>query len=77
MTLKNIPDEVYARLKSSALAHRRSMNSEAITCLENALLPARVAPAERLLRARQLRNDLSIGSFHALDIDKLKRAGRE
>jgi len=77
LTLKNIPDEVYARPKGSAVAHRRSMNSEAILCLEKALLPARVDPAERLPRARQLRNALSVGCFHADDIVVLKRAGRE
>jgi hypothetical protein len=44
LTLKNIPDEVYERLKLSAEVHRRSMNSEAIVCLETALLPSRLAP---------------------------------
>lgn len=34
LTLKNIPDAVYERLKRSAEAHRRSVNSEAIACLE-------------------------------------------
>jgi hypothetical protein len=32
ITLKNIPDEVYERLKASAEANRRSLNSEAIVC---------------------------------------------
>ena len=45
LTLKNIPDDVYDRLKASAEAHRRSLNSEAIVCLESVLLPGRVAPA--------------------------------
>ncbi len=76
LTLKNIPDEVYARLKRSAEAHRRSMNSEAIVCLEAVLLPERVAPAERLARARELRAALPKGKFRARDIDALKRAGR-
>ena len=31
--LKNIPDDVYARLKLSAKTHRRSLNSEAIAGL--------------------------------------------
>lgn len=39
LTLKNIPDAVYERLKASAEAHRRSLNSEAIVCLEAALIP--------------------------------------
>ena len=50
LTLKNIPDEVYQRLRASAEAHRRSLNSEAIVCLETVLLPGRMDPAERLAR---------------------------
>lgn len=76
LTLKNIPDAVYDRLKASAEAHRRSMNSEAIVCLEAVLLPARVMPAERLARARELRSALQKGKFRARDIDVLKREGR-
>jgi plasmid stability protein len=76
LTLKNIPDDVYARLKASAEAHRRSMNSEAIVCLEAVLLPAKVAPAERLARARALRDTLPQGKFRARDIDALKKEGR-
>lgn len=74
LTLKNIPDEVYERLKASAEAHRRSLNSEAIVCLESVLLPGRTEPAERLARA--LRASLPKGKFRARDIDALKRAGR-
>jgi len=76
LTLKNIPDEVYDRLKLSAEAHRRSMNSEAIACLATVLLPTKVTPAERLARARELRAALPKGSFRARDIDALKREGR-
>jgi antitoxin FitA len=76
LTLKNIPDVVYARLKSSAEAHRRSMNSEAIVCLEAVLLPTRADATERLARARALRATLPQGKFLGLDIDALKRDGR-
>jgi len=76
LTLKSIPDEVYARLKASAEAHRRSMNSEALVCLEAVLLPAIVAPTERPARARALRDALPAGKFRARDIDVLKREGR-
>jgi antitoxin FitA len=76
LTLKNIPDSVYQRLKAAAELHRRSMNSEAIVCLEAALLPARVAPTERLARARELRAALAPAKFLARDIDSLKRQGR-
>ena len=76
LTLKNIPDAVYDRLRLSAELHRRSMNSEAIVCLETALLPAKVTTSERLARARELRNTLPKGQFKARDIDAMKREGR-
>lgn len=37
LTIKNLPDDLYARLKARAQAHNRSLNREAITCLEQAL----------------------------------------
>ena len=76
LTLKNIPDEVYERLKASAETHRRSLNSEAIVCLESVLLPGRIDPGERLARARTLRAALGKTKFKARDIDALKREGR-
>ena len=76
ITLKSIPDEVYQRLKASAEVHRRSLNSEAIVCLEAVLLPHRVSPAERLARAQALRSSLPKSKFRAKTIDALKREGR-
>jgi len=76
LTLKNIPDEVYERLKAAAETHRRSLNSEAIVCLESVLLPGRVPVSERLARARALRSELPKGKFRTKDIDAFKREGR-
>lgn len=76
LTLKNIPDEVYERLKASAQTHRRSLNSEAIVCLESVLLPGRMDPNERLQRAQTLRGTLGRTKLRARDIDALKREGR-
>lgn len=76
LTLKNIPDEVYERLKLAAEMHRRSLNSEAIVCLEAVLIPTKVTPGERLARARELRAGLTATKFRARDIDTLKRQGR-
>lgn len=52
ITLKNIPDDVYERLRESAAVNKRSLNNEAIVCLESALLPGHLPPAERLERIR-------------------------
>ncbi len=76
LTLKNIPDDVYERLKISAELHRRSLNSEAIVCLESVLVPGKMTPADRLARARELRAGLPAKKFRARDIDALKRQGR-
>jgi len=76
LTLKNIPAEVYERLKAAAESHRRSLNSEAIVCLETVLLQGRLTPGERLARARALRSALPNAKFLPRDIDALKREGR-
>lgn len=76
LTLKNIPDEVYKRLKASADAHRRSMNSEAIVCLEKVLLPAKLSADERIARIREIRKSFGETTFSPEDIDADKRAGR-
>lgn len=76
LTLKNIPDELYERLRLAADAHRRSLNSEALVCLETVLAPARMASGERLARARRLRAELAPARFRARDIDALKKQGR-
>ena len=76
LTLKNIPDEVYVRLKAAAESHHRSLNSEAIVCLESVLLPGRATAEEVIARARAIRDTLPKGKFTARDIDAFKREGR-
>ena len=76
LTLKSIPDELYRRLKATAEMHHRSLNSEAIVCLESALFVTRVTPAERLARARALRAGLDPLRFRGPEIDADKRQGR-
>ena len=76
LTLKNIPGPVYERLKAAAQLHRRSLNSEAIVCLESVLLPTRRSADEHLALARELRASLLKGNFNAHGIDAAKRQGR-
>ena len=44
LTIKNLPEALHARLKLQAQSHRRSLNQEAIHCLEEMVL-SRNAPA--------------------------------
>lgn len=76
LTLKNIPDDLYERLKATAEAHRRSLNNEAIVCLQTVLMPAQTSADERLQRARALRQRLAGQDFAPADIAALRREGR-
>lgn len=60
ITIKNIPDNIYEKLKESARLHRRSMNSEAIYFIENALSHKRLDPDNFLNRIQTLRKKLAI-----------------
>lgn len=76
ITLKNIPDDIYTRLKEVAATHHRSLNGEIIACLERVLLPARADPEEHLARARQLRASLGGLHFCAEEINDAIAQGR-
>ena len=55
ITLKNIPEYLHQNLKARAVVHRRSLNSEAIDCLEWALGGKRLEVSSFLDRVRLLR----------------------
>lgn len=76
ITLKNIPDEIYESLRHAADAHHRSINSEAIACLERVLLPSKISNEEQIARARKIRESLQDKKFKAADIMKAIDAGR-
>jgi len=76
LTLKNIPDVLYRRLKLSAAANRRGLNNEAIVCLEGVLLPDRIPAEARLARIREVRASLRTSRFKSRDIDGFKRQER-
>lgn len=77
LTLKNIPDELYQRLKESAESNRRSLNSEVIVRLESVMIAGKMTVGERLARARALRAGLPTLRFGAEEIDDFKREGRK
>ena len=74
ITVKNIPPKLYEELKTAAQTHRRSLNSEIISCLEHAFLARRVAPEERLNRARALR--VGASPIQAEEIERAIATGR-
>ena len=76
ITVKNIPDDLYERLKTTASVHHRSINSEIINCLETVLKPTTIAAEERLARIRSLREGANSKGLDAGDIARAIRKGR-
>ena len=74
VTVKNIPDELYERLKSVAEINRRSINSEIIVCIENAVASRRISLGETLENARRLRE---LTAEHPISDEKFNQAKAE
>jgi plasmid stability protein len=75
ITLKNIPEQLYQKLKQRAAQHYRSLNSEVIVCLQNVLGSKQADPDVLLERARVLRSGIS-GKLTDKDLSLLKNQGR-
>ncbi len=75
ITLKNVPDDVYERLKRQADEEMRSINAQAIHLIDIATRPRKINADVFYQRVKDLRVEIG-GSFEAEEIDQLKRAGR-
>ena len=76
VTVKNIPDDLYDRLKSIAQINRRSINSEIIMCIENAVTIRRINIDEVLENARQLRQFTAGYLISDEELSQAKAEGR-
>ena len=76
LSLKNVPHDVYRQLKQSAKKNRRSMNSEIIARLEEALGSEPEHIDELLARIRKVRPSLRSGPAKAQDIRRFIDEGR-
>ena len=74
VTVKNIPDDLYNRLKAVAEINRRSINSEIIVCIEQAVTSRPVSVEQVLENARDLRR---LTSGHPIDDEAFNRAKAE
>lgn len=76
VTVKNIPNELYERLKGVAKINRRSINSEIIVCIENAVTSRRINPDEVLENARRLRRLTASHRISDKEFNQAKAEGR-
>jgi plasmid stability protein len=75
ITLKNIPDELYERLKTVAKLRHRSLNSEIINCLEQSVGRRTMSPEEIRSKAKELREKVK-GRISAEEIERSFNEGR-
>ncbi len=76
ITLKNIPEAVYQRLKEAASVHRRSLNSEVLYCMERSLFSHKIDISERLEAARRLQLKTESHKLTDDELNRLKNQGR-
>ncbi len=76
LTIKNIPDDLYSRLKEAAQAHHRSMNSEIIYCVERTLCPHKIDVSEHISMAKTLRAKTARHPLNDDELDAAKSVGR-
>ncbi len=76
LTIKNIPDDLYSRLKETAQAHHRSMNSEILYCIERTLCPHKIDVSEHVAMAKKLRAKTASHPLSDDELDAAKNEGR-
>ena len=76
LTIINIPDDLYDRLKEAARTHRRSLNSEILYCVERVLVPYKGDASEHLAMARKIREKTAGYTLSDEVLDSAKNAGR-
>lgn len=76
ITLKNIPDPLYEKIKNAAQLHRRSLNSEILYCVERILDTHKIDVEENLELARLARAKTSKHLLTDEQLDTAKNWGR-
>ena len=76
LTIKNIPDDLYNKIKTQAEQHHRSINSEVIVCLRDSVFPRKISPETRLADIRSLRSQIPSNSVTEDEIINVINKGR-
>lgn len=76
LTIKGMPDTLYRRLKERAAANRRSLNSEILVALEQAVTSPSPNAEALLARADALRANLSTPRLTDAQLRAAKNSGR-
>lgn len=77
ITIKNIPDDIYEKLKASAKENHRSINSEGVLLIKMAVMQRHVDVAAVLEGARQARELTAHYIITDEELTKFKSEGRD
>lgn len=77
LTIKNVPEAIYERIKTQAKNNHRSINGEIIFLLEHALSIPPIDVEATLKRARKIRELTAYYVISADEIEKMINEGRE
>lgn len=75
ITLHNISDDLYQRLKEMAGRNHRSMSDEIIACLEKAITLTIMPPKEQLAAAEDIRQRVKVKNLSVNEIQAFKQGG--
>ncbi|MEM7334864.1 MAG: Arc family DNA-binding protein [Chloroflexota bacterium] len=75
LTIKNLPDELYEKIKAIAAYNRRSINNEVIVIIENAIEKDPIIYDDAIERVRILREKMNIYVTED-EINQAKNEGR-
>jgi plasmid stability protein len=76
ITVKDIPDDLYAALKQSAAANHRSINREIIHCIEQAVRSRKMSVDEIVAEARRLQAEIGPLPINEEMLKEAKKMGR-
>jgi hypothetical protein len=77
VTLKNVPVEIYERVKQNAKANHRSINNELIAIIEQSVMSQPLDVKAWLEKARQLREITAQYVISDEELTSLKNQGRK
>ena len=75
-TVKNIPPDLYEKLKIAAELNRRSINSEIIVCIEKSVQSQAIDSDQILREARKLRRYTLDHPITNEELSRVKSVGR-
>ena len=72
ITIKNIPEDLYEKIKRNANANRRSLNQEIIVCIEKSVIGEEVSPEQLIENARRLRKKTASHYLKNEELNQIK-----